>query len=226
MTTSELRLKKTVEKHYKRFMVGDWVRITVETEDGFTEHHYGPIENFRKHNGNHYRRNVAQPYAAFLHPEYTRSHVVPLAELVEEREDFEIITEFSIVHKDGPQHNYGVYQCLGQHGSYPPPANVMVIHKMSGRKKRFCNACNTAKYRVRFAEEALHYQRNCKQTILELRANPILLAGPTAEPGRSWDETPADEYRSWAETFPWLVPGPAADMYAKWKENQHETATA
>ncbi|WP_158819113.1 MULTISPECIES: hypothetical protein [Streptomyces] len=223
---SEETWKKAVEKHYKRFMVGDWVRITVETEDGFTEHHYGPIESFRKRNGDHYRRNVAKPYAAFLHPEYTRSHVVPLAELVEEVTDFEIVTEWSVVHEGGPQHNYGVYSCIGRHGFAPPPATVMVIHKVSGLKKRFCDACNVPELRVRLAEQALMYQRNCKSTILELREDPSLITGPTAEPSRLWDETPADEYRSWADAFPWLVPGPAAELYATWKENQGATVAA
>lgn len=40
-------------------------------------------------------------------------------------------------------------------GPTPPPAEVMVIHKVSGRKKRFCEGCNTSEYRARFADEAL-----------------------------------------------------------------------
>ncbi|MEU5306411.1 hypothetical protein ACH4YO_40640 [Streptomyces noursei] len=218
--------KAAVEKHYKRFMVGDWVRITVEVEDGFTEHHYGPIENFRKPDGNFYKRNVTKPYAAFLHPEHTRSHVVPLADLVEEINDFEIITEWPKVHEGGPKHNYGVYSCIGGHGPYPPPATVMVVHKVSGRKKRFCDACNIPDYRARLANEALWHQRNCKTTILELRANPELITGPTSDPREAWDQTPADEYRSWADTFPWLVPAPAAELYAQWKEQQSASVAA
>ncbi|MFB7919512.1 hypothetical protein [Streptomyces sp. NPDC056061] len=221
---SEETWKTAVEKHHRRFMVGDWVRITVEAEDGFTEHHYGPIENFRKPDGNYYRRNVARPYAAFVQPEYTRSHVVPLTDLVEEANDFEIITEWSEVHEGGPQHNYGVYSCMGAHGPYAPPAKVMVIHKVSGRRKRFCVDCNTAEYRTWLADEALHFQRNSRQTISELRANPELIAGPTAEPGRSWDETPADEYRSWADTFPWLVPAAAAAVYTEWRDQRTAVA--
>ncbi|MFC9755155.1 hypothetical protein [Streptomyces sp. NPDC056921] len=221
---SEETWKAAVEKHFRRFMVGDWVRITVEVEDGFTEHHYGPIENFRKPDGNGYRRTVAKPYAAFIHPEHTRSHIVPLTALVEEIADFEVITEWSKVHEGGPQHNYGIYQCIGAHGPYPPPAEVMVIHKVSGRKKRFCVDCNTAEYRARFADEALHYQRNSRQTILELRANPELIVGPTAEPGRSWEETPADEYQSWADTFPWLVPAAAAAAYTEWCDQRTAVA--
>ncbi|MEV7870155.1 hypothetical protein AB0P17_29610 [Streptomyces sp. NPDC088124] len=223
---SEATWKAAVEKHFRRFMVGDWVRVTVQTEDGFTEHHYGPIENFRKPDGAYYRRNVAKPHAAFVHPEYTRSHVVPLADLVEEIADFEIITEWSTVHEGGPKHNYGVYHCMGLHGTYPPPAKVMVIHKVSGRRQRFCDDCNTAEYRARFADQALHYQRSSKQTILELRANPALITGSAAEPTDPWDETPADQYRSWADTFPWLVPGPAAELYAQWKEARSATAAA
>ncbi|MCX5103484.1 hypothetical protein [Streptomyces sp. NBC_00439] len=212
--------KAAVEKHFKRFLIGDWVRITVDVEDGFTEHHYGPIENFCKPDRNFYRRNVAKPYAAFVHPEHTRSHVVPLADLVEEINDFEITTEWSEVHRGGPQHNYGVYHCMGAHGPYPPPAKVMVIHKVSGRKKRFCDDCNTADYRSRFADEALMFQRNSKATILELRADPTLIAGPAADRGRSWEETPADEYRSWADAFPWLVPAAAAAAYTEWRDQQ------
>ncbi|MGW3273611.1 hypothetical protein ACWDFH_19375 [Streptomyces kronopolitis] len=212
--------KAAVEKHFKRFMVGDWVRLTVETEDGFTEHHYGPIENFRKPGGNHYRREVATPYAAFVHPEHTRSHVVPLADVVEEIKDFEIITEWSEVHEGGPEHNYGVYHCMGAHGPYPPPAKVMVIHKLSGRKRRFCDDCNTPDYRSRFADEALMYQRNLKSTILELRADPTLITGPSANARQVWDNSPADQYRDFADAFPWLVPAPAAELYQQWKETQ------
>ncbi|MEU0214050.1 hypothetical protein ABZ281_02635 [Streptomyces sp. NPDC006265] len=218
--------KESVERHHIRFLVGDWVRITVEAEDGFTEHHYGPIENFRKPGGSFYKRHVAKPYAAFVHPEYTRSHVVPLADLVEEINDFEIITEWSEVHKGGPQHNYGVYQCIGIHGPYPPPATTLVIHKVSGRKKRFCDACNTPQQRAGLADEALMYQRNAKSTILELRADPTLITGPTADPGRLWDKTPADECRSWADVFPWLVPAPAAELYKQWKEAQRASVAA
>ncbi|WP_125936416.1 hypothetical protein [Streptomyces sp. WAC 06738] len=216
--------KAAVEKHYKRFMVGDWVRITVEVEDGFTEHHYGPIENFRKPDGNHYRRHVANPHAAFLHPEHTRSHVVPLADLVEEINDFEIITEWSQVHEGGPQHNYGVYSCIGMHGPYPPPATTLVIHKVSGRKKRFCDACNTPEQRAGLADEALMYQRNAKSTILELRADPTLITGPASED--RWDKSPAEQYREFADVFPWLVPAPAAELYQQWKENQNASAAA
>lgn len=210
--------KSAVEKHFKRFLVGDWVRVTVEVEDGFTEHHYGPIENFRKPDGNYYRRNVAKPYAAFLHPEYTRSHVVPLGELIEEITDFEIVTDWSTVHEGGPKHNYGVYSCAGMHGPYPPPANVMVIHKVSGRKKRFCDACNIPEQRTGLAHEALNYQRNAKKTILELRADPTLITGPASDV--NWDKSPAEQYRDWADVFPWLVSAPAAELYAQWKETQ------
>ncbi|MET9656403.1 hypothetical protein [Streptomyces sp. NPDC006510] len=69
--------KAAVEKHFKRFLIGDWVRITVDVEDGFTEHHYGPIENFCKPDRNFYRRNVAKPYAAFVHPEHTWAGAFP-----------------------------------------------------------------------------------------------------------------------------------------------------
>ncbi len=218
--------KAAVEKHHIRFMVGDWVRITVEVEDGFTEHHYGLIENFRKPNGSFYRRNVAKPYAAFLQPEHTRSHVVPLSELVAEIEDFEIVTEWSQVHEGGPQHNYGVYQCIGGHGPYPPPATLMVIHKVSGRKKRFCDACNTPEKRAGLADEALMYQRNAKQTILKLRVNPTLITGPVTDHREVWEKSDADVYREFADTFPWLVPAKAAEMYAAWKEQQGAHAAA
>ncbi|PNE43385.1 hypothetical protein AOB60_00095 [Streptomyces noursei] len=218
--------KAAVEKHYRRFMVGDWVRITVEVEDGFTEHHYGVIENFRKPDGNFYKRNAAKPYAVFVHPEHTRSHVVPLAELVEEINDFETITEWSAVHEGGPEHNYGVYSCLGGHGPYPPPATVMVVHKVSGQKKRFCDACNTPDYRSQLAHEALWYQRSSKTTILELRANPELITGPTGDALPYYTKTDADAYREFAETFPWLVPAPAAELYAKWKKEQQNAANA
>ncbi|NIY68100.1 hypothetical protein [Streptomyces malaysiensis] len=221
---SDKTWKAAVEKHYRRFMVGDWVRIAVEVEDGFTEHHYGQIENFRKPDGNFYRRNVTHPYAAFVHPEYTRSHVVPLADLVEEINDFEIVTDFSRVHEGGPQHNYGVYHCMGGHGPYPPPATVMVIHKGSGQVRRFCDSCNTAEYRTGLADEVLMYQRNLKQTILELRADPALITGPTANALEVWDKSPADQYRDFADTFAWLVPAPAAELYKQWKEQQRAGA--
>lgn len=213
--------KAAVEKRFKRFMIGDWVRITVEDTDGLTEHHYGMIENFRRPDGNFYRRRVAKPHAAFLHPEHTRSHIVPLVDLVEEVNDFQIITEWHEVHEGGPAHNYGVYSCLGGHGPYPPPATVMVVHTVAGRRKRFCGDCNTPEQRARLGHEALMYQRNTKKVILELREDPTLITGPTADPHDPWETTPADEYRSWADAFPWLVPGPAAERYARWKETQN-----
>ncbi|MDW6058153.1 hypothetical protein SAZ11_08625 [Streptomyces sp. FXJ1.4098] len=221
---SEKVWNAAVEKHHKRFMVGDWVRITVEVKDGFTEHHYGPIESFRKPNRGPYRRNVAKPYAAFVHPKYTRSDVVPLAELVEEINDFEIVTEHCKVHEGGPEHNYGIYHCMGGHGPYAPPATVMVIHKVSGRLRRFCDTCNTAEHRTGLADEVLMYQRNCKQTILELRADPTLITGPSADAREVWEKSPADEYRNFADTFAWLVPAPAAELYKQWKEQQRAGA--
>ncbi|NUR01546.1 MAG: hypothetical protein HOY79_34960 [Streptomyces sp.] len=223
---SEVAWEAAVEKHHIRFRAGDWVRITVETEDGFTEHHYGPIENFRRPDGNFYRRNIAKPHAAFVRPEYTHSQVVPLADLAEEINDFEIVTEWDRVHEDGPKHNYGVYQCNGMHGPYPPPATVMVIHKLSGQKKRFCDDCNTPQQRAGLADEALHYQRNAKQMILELRADPTLITGPRTDLREMWEKTDADVYREWAEVFPWLVPAPAAELYKKWKEEQRASAAA
>ncbi|MFJ1733285.1 hypothetical protein [Streptomyces sp. NPDC088254] len=201
------------------------VRISIETEDGFTEHHYARIEQFRKRDGNWYRRKPTKPYAAFLEPDHASTQVIPLAELTAAVEDFEIITDHSEIHKDAREWNDFYFKCLRCGGYTYKGAEVMVIHKLSRQLVRLCNDCYEPEELARLGHQVLWYQRNCKTTILELRANPELITGPTGDPFSSYDKTDADVYREFADTFPWLVPAKAAEVYAAWKE-QHSAGTA
>ncbi|MFG2525316.1 hypothetical protein [Streptomyces sp. NPDC048527] len=204
------------------FSIGDLVRFEIETDDGFTERHYAIVDQFRKRDGSFYRRTPTKPFATFLEPEHTHTQVLPLSHLTPAVDDFEITDDRTVINKDaGPWIDY-TYKCLRCAAYTYKAADIMAIHKQSNQRVRLCNGCWKPYEPALLGHQALLYQRDCKTTILELRAAPELLTGPadTSLYGRA----DADTYREWADTFPWLVPAPAAELYKKWKEQRASAA--
>ncbi|MGW0536330.1 hypothetical protein [Streptomyces sp. NPDC003032] len=200
------------------------VRFEVGVADGFTERHYATIEQFRKQDGNFYRRQPAKPFAAFLAPEYTGTQVLALTQLIPAADDFDIIEDRSIINADAGSWIDYYYKCLRCASFTWNAADIMAIHKQSGLRVRLCNRCWKPRELALLGHQALSFQRNSKNTILELRANPELLTGPTDD--SYFGKSDADTYREWADAFPWLVPAPAAELYTKWKENRNAAAAA
>jgi hypothetical protein len=210
--------KAAVERNHYPFLVGDRVRVVVEI-DGFQEHLYGHITQFRKADNRMYRRQVLNPHSACvdLH-EWHSAALRPLSEITPELEDFEIITDHDVVHRDGPVHNFGIFHCAsGVHGGYAPPADVLVIHKASGIKRRLCNACNEPDVRARLGHEMWWDRKTSLDTIRDLTVRPEKITGPV-------DDYDADVLRRWADAVPYLVPANAAELYKQWKEQQSADA--
>ncbi|MDX3020000.1 hypothetical protein [Streptomyces acidiscabies] len=200
------------------FSIGDMVRFEIETADGFTERHYAPIEQFRKRDKNFYRRTPANPYAVFLAPEHTHTQVLPLTRLTPAIDDFEMVDDRAVINKDAGPWIDNTYKCLRCSAFTYRAADVMAVHKQSGLRVRLCEDCWKPQELAVLGHQALWHQRNCKATILDLRAAPDLITGPAADSAHG--KSDADTYREWADAFPWLVPDPAARLYAAWKENQ------
>ncbi|MEU5425215.1 hypothetical protein AB0H73_06355 [Streptomyces olivoreticuli] len=191
--------------------VGDMVRVVLEVDDGFKEHHYGRIRQFRKADGQNYRRKVAKPHSAYVDLDHAVSgRIVPLAEITPEADDFEIITDYSEVHRGAAEYMDWYYKCLECGGYAYKPAEVKVIHKASGQCVRLCADCNTDNRRAQLGHSMMWDQRRNKEAILRLIEAPELIVGPV-------DDYDADVYRQWADVFPYLVPERAADLYEQWK---------
>ncbi|MEU9267287.1 hypothetical protein AB0E04_17805 [Streptomyces sp. NPDC048251] len=209
--------RAAVEKNRYPFLVGDMVRIVL-VQNGFPEHMYGRIEGFVMDNGRAYRRRVLNPHSAYVDLFESPCWIRPVSEITPELDDFEITSEHEEVHRDGPVHNFGIFHCVsGDHGGYPPPADVLVTHKASGIKSRFCNTCNIPHVRARLGHEMWRNRKLCRETIRELTERPEEITGPAGD----YD---ADLNRRWADAFPYLVPAKAAELYKQWKEQQSADA--
>ncbi|MFC4506683.1 MULTISPECIES: hypothetical protein [Streptomyces] len=206
------------------FSIGDLVRFDLETAQGFTEQHYATIEQFRKRDRNNYRRPPTNPYAAFLAPEHASTQVLPLAKLTPAVDDFEIVTDPTAVHAGAGEWNDYHYRCLRCARYSYKSAQVMAVHKKSGQRVRLCDDCFEPRELALLGHEVLWYQRNSKDSVLALRASPELITG--AASNSFYEKSEGESYREWADAFPWLVPGPAAELYKKWKEEQRASATA
>ncbi|WP_189845727.1 hypothetical protein [Streptomyces umbrinus] len=217
---SEETWKAAVEKNRYPFLVGDRVRVVVEI-DGFQEHLYGILHSFRTASNGIYRRRILNPHSAYVELVDGPSGALrPLSEITPELDDFEITTEHSEVHRDGPRHNYGIFHCVsGIHAGYPPPAHALVTHKRSGIKRRFCNDCNDADQRARLGHEMWRDRQLSRDTILSLTEHPEVITASVGD-----DE--ADKIRAWADVVPYLVPEKAAELYTEWKESQSATVAA
>ncbi|WP_411087848.1 hypothetical protein [Streptomyces sp. 061-3] len=208
-----------VKKNRYPYLIGDTVRVVVEI-DGFQEHLYGAIRSFRTADNRTYKRRTLNPHSAYVDL-FERSGVLrPLTEITPELDDFEIVTDHSEVHRDGPEHNYGIWACLrGRAHAYAPPADVMVTHKASGEMRRWCNDCNTPELRAELGHYMWWQRQRCMKTIRRLIDNPQEIAGPVGD----WD---AEDARGWADVFPYLVPAEAAALYEQWKERNRERVAA
>ncbi|MFJ7280667.1 hypothetical protein [Kitasatospora sp. NPDC098663] len=92
----------------------------------------------------------------------------------------------------------------------------MILHKVSGLRVRLCEECFTDDELGRLGHEVLSYERSSRQTIAELTENPEAITEPAS--GSSCAKSEGEAYREWADTFPWMVPAEAAELYAVWKE--------
>ncbi|MFJ9901187.1 hypothetical protein ACIQPR_48605 [Streptomyces sp. NPDC091280] len=205
------------------FSIGDMVRFEIEVDDGLTERHYATVDQYRKRDGNCYRSKPANPFAAFLEPEHTHRRVLPMARLTPAVDDFEVINDRSVINKDAGSWTDYYYKCLRCASFTYRAADVMAIHKQSNLRIRLCDECWKPYELALLGHQALTYQRLSKNTILELRAAPELITGPVDT--SAYGKSEADTYREWADAFPWLVPGPAGELYAQWKE-QRSACTA
>lgn len=207
--------------------IGDMVRFTIQAKDtGVTEHHYAPILGWRKRNFNHYKGRPAKPYAAYLEPDHTGMQVLPLTELVPAIEDFEIITDRSEVHRGAGEWASWYYKCRRCGAHTYKAAEVKIVNKLTGHSVRVCNECYGPEELARLGHEDMWYGRRGKDTILQLQAKPELLTEPAGDPANAYDQTEADHLRDWADSFPWLVPAPAAELYKQWKETRNATVAA
>lgn len=100
-------------------------------------------------------------------------------------------------------------------------AEVRGTHRASEQSVRLCNGCHRPEELARLGHTVMWYQRNAKDTVLALRANPELIVGQACDSSAYHDKTEADSYREWADTFAWRVPALAAELYKQWKEPQH-----
>ncbi|MFE7114924.1 hypothetical protein ACFU99_05800 [Streptomyces sp. NPDC057654] len=205
--------KAAVEKHYRRFVIGDWVRVTVAVEDDFTEHHYGRITWFVKAGGGAYRGQPAKPHSACVELPHCPEWWGRLSELTPALDDFEIVREWEKIHRDSLNHRFHCLRCTSAY-SYKS-AEVMIVHKHSGLRVRLCEDCFDNEELASLGHDVLFHERGCRDTILELRANPELITGP--RDGRSGVRSAGESYRYWADTFPWMVPATAAELYAQWQ---------
>jgi hypothetical protein len=180
---------------------------------GHTEHHFGVVERLLKKDGTPYRRKPSTPFAALVSTFHAGIYRRPLSEITPEIDDFEIITDHAEVHRGGPEHNFGIFHCMGCPSPFPRPADVMVIHKTSGNRRRFCTSHHTPHDRARLGAQALFEERASRKTMSQLTEHPDLITGPP-------DDDEANSLRSWADTFPRLVPDEAARKYAAWKESR------
>ncbi|WP_329142797.1 hypothetical protein OIU91_04110 [Streptomyces sp. NBC_01456] len=206
------------------FAVGDLVGFDIETDDGFTERHYATIEQFRKRDGNNYRRKPTQPYAAFLAPEHSSTQVLPLTKLTQAVDDFEIITDHSTIHADAREWNDWYFKCLRCGGFTYKGAEVMAIHKQSGQRVRLCNDCYKPEELARLGHHVMFYGRDSREIIAALTANPEPLVGPARD--SYYEKSEGESYREWADAFPWLVPVPAAELYEQWKGERDRASAA
>lgn len=214
---SEETWKAAVEKNRYPFLIGDTVRVIVEI-DGFQEHMYGFIGDFRTAVNGLYRRRTLKPHSAYVDLIEISGVLRPLTEITPEIDDFDVTDEHGVVHHNGPKRNYGIFHCnSGRHGPYAPPADVMVTHKPSGEMRRWCNECNDADKRAVLGHLPWHYRQRSLDTIRRLMAHPKVIAGPA-------DDYEASGIRDWADVFPYLVPAEAAELYVQWKANQGASA--
>ncbi|ONK13265.1 hypothetical protein [Streptomyces sp. MP131-18] len=191
---------------------GDIVRVVVDI-DGHTEHHFGVVERLVKKDGTPCRRKTSTPYAAVVSTFHAGTYRRPLSEITPEITDFEIITDHAEVHRGGPEHNYGIFHCMGCPRPFPMPADLMVIHKPSGNRRRLCTTHHTPYNRAQLGAQALFEERGSRQSVAQLTEQPDLITGPL-------DDYESNSLRSWADTFPRLVPDEAARKYAAWKESR------
>ncbi|MGW6604839.1 hypothetical protein [Streptomyces sp. NPDC055036] len=203
--------RKAVERHRKRHAIGDMVRVVLDV-DGLTEHHFGRISQFRRADGQCYRRKPVSPHAAYVELLEHAARTVPLGEVTPAEDDFEIITDWAEIHR-GAMNGDGYFRCLDCGGRTYKGAEVKVVHKASGQCVRLCGSCYDMDRQVRLGISVMWDARRSKQTIFELRDNPELIAGPVG----NYD---ADLYRQWADALPYLVPVEAAELYEMWKEQQ------
>lgn len=218
---SEEKWRQAVDKHRRPFGLGDMVRVVVTADDGSTEHHYGRIAHFRKANGGGYRGTPVRPHSAYVELMHRSGYTATLSEVTPALDDFEITREFSDIHRDAPNPD-GYYRCLRCGGHTYKGAEVMIVHKVSGQRVRLCKGCFSDDELAALGHQVMSYGRLGRQTIAELTANPELLIGPASD--SYYEKSDGEIYREWADCFPWLVPGPAAELYAQWKTNQQAVA--
>lgn len=215
--------RQAVDKHRRPVGLGDMVRVVVTTDDGSTEHHYGRIARFRKADGGGYRRTPVRPHSAYVELLHHSGRTVPLTEITPALDDFEFVREWSDIHRDARTPD-GYFRCLRCGGHTYKGADVMIVHKISGQRVRLCKGCYTDDELAALGHQVMSYRRMSKATIAELTENPELLIGPAGD--SYYAKSGAEIYREWAEHFPWLVPGPAAELYAQWKTEQQTEVTA
>lgn len=187
---------------------GDLVRVTLEV-DGIREDHYGQVRHFFKRDRQAYKRTPAKPYGVVVELRHAHPVWVPVVETKPEIEDFEIITSPLEVHRGAAEYQDWTYHCMACNRGYPVPADVIVIHKLSGSKKRFCTEHNTPENRVGVAESAMWDVRRSKQTLFELRDKPELLLTDDYEGGL---------YRDLAEIIRWALPPAVVKVLDEYKE--------
>lgn len=213
--------RKAVEKHRRPFVVGDLVRVVVEAAGGHTEHHYGKITHFRKANGGSYRGTPVKPHSALVELVHCTGRTVPLAKITAALDDFEIVRDWSDVHR-GALNPDGYFKCLRCAFRSYKGAKVMIVHRVSGQRVRLCDECFGDEELAELGHQVMFYERNGRDTIAALTANPELLTGPASD--SYYEKSEGESYREWADAFPWLVPAEAAELYKQWKENQSVVA--
>ncbi|MFF4699877.1 hypothetical protein [Streptomyces chattanoogensis] len=207
---SEEKWRAAVDQHRRPYGIGDLVRVVLEA-NGLTEHHYGKIESFRKPNGGLYKGQPVKPHAAYVVLTEIGGRIVPVCELTQAEDDFDVITDRAEVHRGATEYMDWYYKCLGCGSATYKAAEVKIVHKASGQCVRLCRDCNRPERMGWLGHRIMWDGRSNKKTIFELRENPGLIAGPA-------DDDNADSYRQWADCFPYLVPAEAAELYAAWKE--------
>ncbi|MFF8283291.1 hypothetical protein ACF06W_11280 [Streptomyces albus] len=213
---TEEEWRAAVDKHRRPFGIGDMVRVVVTVDGGHTEHHYGRISQFRKANGGIYRGQPVKPHSAYIELDHhTRGWLGPLADVTPALDDFEIVREWGEVHRGALNPN-GYFHCLRCAFHTYKGAQVLIVHKRSGQRVRVCESCFSDNELARLGHDVLFYERSSRDTIAELRAKPELITAPASD--SHYAKSEGETYREWADSFPWMVPAEAAEMYAAWKQ--------
>ncbi|MGW3153776.1 hypothetical protein [Streptomyces sp. NPDC001089] len=216
--------RAAVDKHRRPFGVGDMVRVAVTVEGGHTEHHYGRIFQFRKAGNGLYRRRPVKPHSAYVELDHhTSGWLGPLGEVRPALDDFEIVREWGQIHR-GALNGDGYFKCRRCAWRSYKGAEVMIVHKVSGQRVRLCEACFSDDEVAELGHQVMFYERNGRDTVAELAENPELITGPPSD--SHYERSDGEIYRDWADTFAWMVPAAAAELYAKWRESQSASVAA